>query len=92
MHSEEIPDTQQALVASNKGPNVQLKCRTVPVPNIKDDEVLIRISCSGIWYRLRQSICRSPWANSIESCRCWIRSKRMGRDRLQLEQEQYPRS
>ena len=50
MHSNDIPKVQQALVVCNKGAHVKLELQTVPVPEIKDDEVLVRLSCSGIWY------------------------------------------
>ena len=50
MHPNEVPKFQQALVVRDKGAHAKLEVQTVPVPQIKDDEVLIRISCSGIWY------------------------------------------
>lgn len=46
--SEEIPKTGKAGVVVNEGPDFRVEVQDVPVPEPKDDELLIRLNATGL--------------------------------------------
>jgi propanol-preferring alcohol dehydrogenase len=49
-HTNEIPKMCKAGVVVNEGPNFHVEVTMVPVPEPKPDELLIRLSCTGVCY------------------------------------------
>lgn len=59
MDATSIPQFQQAAVLNNPGPSAQIAIRhDIPVGSPGPEEVLIKLSHSGIWYVLHlPSLC-----------------------------------
>jgi len=48
MSEPEIPKQCKAGVVVNEGPDFRVEVQMVDVPEIKDDEVLLKLNCTGL--------------------------------------------